>query len=52
MESGVEGDHLRHIRENLLASPDTQQVSGIVERGEVAAVFNLGKDILVHDSAA
>ena len=50
MEGRVESNHLRHRWKDLLASPDSEQVGRIVERGEVAAEIYLADDILIHDA--
>ena len=52
MESRVEGHHLRNRREHLRNGVDTQQVGGIVQRGEVAADADLLDDIVIDQGTA
>ena len=52
MEGGVEGHDLRDARENGLHGVDAQQVSRVMERGEVAAEGDLLQDVVVHEDGA
>lgn len=52
MECSIEGSNLRHIGENRTDGLDTEYVRVVVQRGKLAAVFYLGKHILIYDSTA
>ena len=49
MERGVEDDHLRDGRQDVLHRADTEDVGRVVERREIAADLDLAHHVLIHD---
>ena len=52
MERGVESDNLGHVGEHMRDGMYAQKVGGVVQRGEIAADFDLAEHVVVDEGAA